>query len=205
MTIVHRKSLALAIMTLVVFVGLSLLFHCLSSTTTGAGTEDELDLGVTGWLQLIRNRDGWHVASFHFWPMLLEMIVAVVLALVFSRGHSFVGSTPPVVKKRTFYPAAVLLGVIALILNSVGHGLVAEYSSRRAHAISMAYTQHVKYVADAETARLLRTGNALNVIGLLFTVSGIACLAAALARREHGWHLILAGSLLLDIMILMLL
>jgi len=195
----------LAAMAVVVFMGMSLLFGDLSSTTTSAGTEDDLGLGVTGWLEIGRHRDGWHVRNFHFWSMLFEIVVAAVLTWILSRGYSFVRPPPPVTKKRTFYPAAVLFGVTALVLNSVGHGLDVECSSRRAHAISGAYTQHVNYVRDAETVRLLHTGYALSTIGLVFTLSGIACLVVALARREHGWYLILTGLLVLDIIVLMLL
>ena len=72
-------------MAVVVFMGMSVLFGDLSSTTTSAGTEDDLGLGMTGWLEVGRHRDGWHVGDFHFWAMLLEIFVAVVLTWILSK------------------------------------------------------------------------------------------------------------------------
>jgi hypothetical protein len=84
MTTSHRKLLMFATMAAVVFLGMSVLFGNLSSTTTSAGTEDDLGLGVTGWLEVGRHRDGWHVGDFHLWAMLLEIFVAIVLTWILS-------------------------------------------------------------------------------------------------------------------------
>jgi hypothetical protein len=205
MTTSQKKLLSITTFAVVAFIGMGLLFGDMSSTATGFGTEDEFGLGITGWLVIVRNSEGWHVEEFHFWLMLLELAGAVGVAAALSRGYSFVARPAPTIKKRIYFPASVICGIVALALNSAGYALIDEYSSRSAHAMSAAYMQNVKYVGDAETTRLLHLGNILKVFGLICTLSGFICLAVALIRREKGWYLLLLGLLIIDIMLLMML
>jgi hypothetical protein len=115
-------------------------------------------------------------------------------------------------KKRTFFLVSFLFGFVALILNSIGHDQLVQSSFHKAHEIA-AYAQQksasgqrgVPFVPSAETVRFANTGKVLTVVGLIFTISGVAFLVAAAIRREQGWYLILTGLFFLDIMVVLLL
>jgi hypothetical protein len=154
---------------------------------------------------VIHRDGGWHVAEFHFGWLALEIVVAVALASFLARGYSSAQQSPSVVKKRVFYPGAFLCGIIALALNSVGHGMIGDAASHIAIARHEAFKQNIKFVCDNETASQLHTGHVLFTIGFVLTLSGFTCMVVALARRERGWYLILTGLLIVDVMVLMLL
>ncbi len=117
-----------------------------------------------------------------------------------------------VMKKRPFYLASAFFGVIAFILNSVGHDHLAQSSSRKAHELE-AYAvqrdasglQHVPFVPSAETIRLQNAGKVFTVVGLVFTFVGVVFLVIAGIRHERGWYWILTGLFVLDILVVMLL
>ena len=115
-------------------------------------------------------------------------------------------------KKSTFYWVSVLFGVIALILNSVGHDQLVQGSFQKAHEIETymhqqkaSGQQNVPFVPSAETIRLGKTGEILTVVGLIFTLTGVALLVIAAIRHEQGRYLILTGLFLVDVMVVMLL
>jgi hypothetical protein len=107
--------------------------------------------------------------------------------------------------KLSFYPAAVLLAIVALILNGAANAHWMRASRHTAEGIEAAYQQHTKYVRDAESVRLTQTGNVLCVVGLAFTLLGVGCMVAAIGRHERGWYLILTGLFVSDVLVLMLL
>jgi hypothetical protein len=115
-------------------------------------------------------------------------------------------------KKRTFYLASTLCGVIAFILNSVGHDQLVQSSIHKAHELeayaiqkSVSGQQHVPFVPSAETIRLQNAGKIFTVVGLTFTFVGVVFLVTAAIRHERGWYLILTGLFVLDILVVMLL
>jgi hypothetical protein len=108
-------------------------------------------------------------------------------------------------KKSAFYPAAVVLAIIALVLNLMAHEQWHQASRHRAERIANAHDLHIKYVQDADGASLVQTARVLSWVGIALMLSGIASTVVALFRHENGWYLILAGLLASDIMALMLL
>jgi hypothetical protein len=104
-----------------------------------------------------------------------------------------------------FYPAAVVLAIIALVLNLAGRDQSVRASQHRAMTIAAAYGHDANYVPDAEAARLVHNGHVISAIGIAFTALAFAGGTVALFRHEKGWYLILAGLLASDLMALMLL
>jgi len=115
-------------------------------------------------------------------------------------------------KKSTFYWVSVVFGVVALILNSVGHDQLVQGSFQKAHEIE-AYVrqkmasghQDAPFKPSAEIINLEKTGEILTVVGLVFTLMGVVFLVVAAIRHEHGWYLILTGLFLVDVLVVMLL
>jgi hypothetical protein len=107
-------------------------------------------------------------------------------------------------KKRTFLVTAIILGALAVVLHSTGYSQMAQATSRFAHGIEQAYRQHTEYVQDAETVQLRQTAHILNTVGLVFTLSCVAALVVAIARRESGWYSIPIMLLFFDVMVMML-
>ncbi|HTY87751.1 MAG TPA: hypothetical protein VMB80_09830 [Candidatus Acidoferrum sp.] len=107
--------------------------------------------------------------------------------------------------KRTFFLTAIILGAVALVIHVIGYDQMAQASSRHALGIQQAYMQHTMYVPDAAVLRLRQTARDLNAVGLVFTFSCVAALAAAVIRHEPGWYSIPILLLFFDVMTQMLL
>lgn len=110
-----------------------------------------------------------------------------------------------VMNTRTFFPIAILLGVVAVVLHMAGYNHTARAVSRRALGIQQAYLQHAKYVPDAEAVRLRQAARVLNAVGLVFTFSCVAALVGAAIRHEPGWYSIPILLLFFDVVAMLLL
>jgi hypothetical protein len=106
---------------------------------------------------------------------------------------------------RLFYSAAVMLGLIALVLGFAGRDRSVQASVYRAKRIASAHENHAPYTRDAQAIRLAHDGRLLSTVTAVFTGLGLCCMVVALLRREKGYYLILSGLLVSDVMALMLL
>lgn len=107
--------------------------------------------------------------------------------------------------KWRFYPAAVVLAVIALFLCGLGHEKSVQAMLLRSSHLAAAYRAHVTYVPDPEVARLNHVSDIITLVGLSFALAGIVSMIVARVRREKGWYLIPGGLLLASIFVGMLL
>ena len=106
---------------------------------------------------------------------------------------------------RLFYSAAVLLGLIALVLGLVGRDRSVQASQNKAKQIASAYEGHRPYTTDPQVTQLAHDGRLVSTVAAVLTGLGLCCMVVALVRREKGWYLILSGLLVSDVMALMLL
>ena len=110
-----------------------------------------------------------------------------------------------IVKKHTFYAAAIVFAILALIFNVMGRDQFVQASHHKAQRIAAAQEQHIKYVRDSESVQMVRTGQVLTTVGVTLTFFGLGSMIVARIRREGGWYLILGGLLVSDILAVMLL
>jgi hypothetical protein len=109
------------------------------------------------------------------------------------------------VKKHAFYTVAILLAVVALILNLMGRDHFMQASRHRAERVAAAQERHAKYLFDSESISLMRSGRVLTTVGVTLTAFGLGAMIVSLIRRERGWYLILTGLLLSDVVAVLLL
>jgi hypothetical protein len=98
------------------------------------------------------------------------------------------------------YRTAIVLGIVALILNFAGYNQSLRSEILKARRIEQAFRAHVRYVEDAETARLILAGNILSIAGLTLTFAGFTSMAIAIVRSEKGWYLILFCLLIVSVL-----
>jgi hypothetical protein len=103
-----------------------------------------------------------------------------------------------------FFPIAVVLGLVALILNAAGYYQSSSGSVHEAHQIEQALRAHVHYIPDAETTRMILAGEILSIVGLALTLAGFIFMSIAVVRHEKGWYLTLFLLLMFSVMPLLL-
>ena len=103
--------------------------------------------------------------------------------------------------KRAFFLTSVLLGIVALISNSIAYDQIMAAQHLTAGRLSVAAHQQVHYTPDPEAVRLSSSSRILNLAGLIFTVCCFAFFIVALVRREPGWYSIPIMLLFFDIFV----
>jgi hypothetical protein len=174
----------------VVFTVMNLIFADVSSTTTSSGTEDDLGIGFTGWLEVGRHAGGWHVGYFHFWSMLLEILVAVVLTWILSKLSARTKRVPAV-NTLAFFVGAILLALAAIITHAVARSFLMDAMHREAANMTQAQKLHTAYTPDPQAVQWGRYYNILTIVGVALTALSLLSAVTALIRRERGWYLIL--------------
>jgi hypothetical protein len=111
----------------------------------------------------------------------------------------------PVMNKRPFYCASVLLAIVALVLHFVGRVQTEGGQHLKALRISAAVKQQIKYTPDLEAFRLSARARLNNRIGLIFTFTSLACMFIALIRGDQGLYSIPVLLLFFDAGLLLLL
>lgn len=94
--------------------------------------------------------------------------------------------------KRTFFLAALLLAIAALITHSIARGFLEESMHRNAEKARQAAKQQTPYTRDPVAVSFSHTYNVLTVIGIVLTGLSVVSMVTAMVRRERGWYLILA-------------
>ncbi len=79
-------------------------------------------------------------------------------------------------KDRLFYLASVSLALIAFILHLLARGEITRAQTLKAKNIEAAMNQQSAVVVDPAAKSLSDGGRMLNIVGVMFTVSGIICL-----------------------------
>jgi hypothetical protein len=108
-------------------------------------------------------------------------------------------------EKHPFYLAAILIGVIALISGCYGQGKIGQASRRQVVAMKNARLQNLEYTGDAEVKRLLHAGDVGQTVGLILSLSCLACMTVARLRREPGFYsiplMLFFASLLMSVIL----
>jgi hypothetical protein len=107
--------------------------------------------------------------------------------------------------KFSFYPIAVLFGIVTLFIGSESQNYQTQSERHKVYSIDAAVRHHMKYGGDAEAVALAHIGNVLSVVGLVLTLFGVGFMVIAKVRHDKGWYLILAGLFIADLLVLMLL
>ena len=97
--------------------------------------------------------------------------------------------------KWRFYPAAIILAIIALSLVCISRSKVAQATHLKANSIAAAVETHLQPTPDPEVSRLYDAAHISNWVGIGFALVGIASMVAAIARRERGFYSIPAAFL----------
>jgi multisubunit Na+/H+ antiporter MnhG subunit len=107
--------------------------------------------------------------------------------------------------KRSFFLAAVLLALIALITHSVARHFLEDSMHRKAARIAQAQRQQAAYTPDLQALQSSRRYDILTTVGVVFTALSVVCMVTAMVRHEKGWYLILILLLFFDVVAPMLL
>lgn len=107
--------------------------------------------------------------------------------------------------KFSFYPIAVLLGIVALFIGSQAQHYEMQSERHKAYSLEAAVKQHIEYGGDAEAVRLAHVGNVLAVVGLVLTLFGIGFMITAMLCHNKGWYLSLVVLFVVDVLVLILL
>lgn len=89
-----------------------------------------------------------------------------------------------------------MLGIVALMLNLAGRGMLEKGHRLKAQRIAAAQGQ-----PSQEETRLIAETRVFNRLGLVSTLFCAASLGAAAVRRESGWYLIMIMLLLCNVML----
>ncbi len=107
--------------------------------------------------------------------------------------------------KSTFYPAAVILALVALVAHCVARSFLEDYMHRTASRLAQTQKQQIAYTPDPQALKSSRDYSALTRIGVVLTVLSVVCMVTAMFRHERGWYLILILVLFFDVVAPMLL
>lgn len=107
--------------------------------------------------------------------------------------------------KNPLFQMAVILALIAMITHSIARGFLKDAMHHKAALMRQALKQQTAYAPDAQAFQSDRSYNVLTIVGVVLTVLSLVCMVTALARREHGWYLILILLLFGDLIAPMLL
>ncbi len=91
-------------------------------------------------------------------------------------------------KDRLFYLASVSLALIAFILHLLARGEITRAQTLKAKNIEAAINQQSAVVVDPAAKSLSDGGRMLNIVGVMFTVSGIICLILSAYHQESGFY-----------------
>ncbi len=94
--------------------------------------------------------------------------------------------------KQAFFPAAVVLAVVALVAHSVASRLTYEAMYRKAALVAVARQQHITYAPDDRQLGLNSRERVFRTVGLAASLLAVVCMVTAMRRREPGWYLFLA-------------
>jgi len=108
-------------------------------------------------------------------------------------------------KKRIFFPATILLVIIALVLHFTARAQILEGQHLKSKSIEAAMEKQTQVVDDPTAKSLSNNGRIFNNVGLVFALCSLICLVLALLRREPGWYSIPILLLLSDLTVQMLL
>ena len=107
--------------------------------------------------------------------------------------------------KFSFYPIALLLGVVALFIGIEAQNYQMQAEHHKAYSIETAVKQHINYGGDVEAIRLAHIGNVLAVVGLVLTLFGVGFIVISKMRHDKGWYVSLVVLFIMDVLVLILL